>query len=543
MSYWLYFDGANPFYDGQDPVTLPYPPCNQAAFTVNANSHLTITGIGQGVLSWAQVTAQPGSTVNITLTDADWGLLWAEIDVEDGDELDITVQGEGVLWETIIKCPPYSSSRPMCKVNLVTDPNEASDYILDHFSAADDLYLYDFGGGGYFYDIFDPLQTGQFVTASMTKTYIEVDQWVNIEVNCDGFFDNKFFSDVEFPEIQITQGTVDPCDLEFTVVTQAELTLECASTPGPTTVPGTCNRVPAPVIVLSPTSSPTASPTTSSPTTSSPTASPTVLNGSVSTIGDSVYDLTVGMTIDSSANKMSIDVIFNEHNDQWFGFVFNDTMNGDAVIYTTGKAEPNPRVLQRPVGLYSYVLNGKDLSLVLYDDTQDWTSLLTESDSGFLRVVFEQDLDLTPWNASTTSVQFRYAIGNTLTLEQHQYRSNITYTLMFSPATSATAAPTKQATLVVIGVLALIVMICGLCWWFVKMQRGTEANRQRRNACQPQVDVICTRNPDVDMSSNLSSCDIRSYEQQMKLDREAEARSMSTNTDEHEVEDAASGWV
>ena len=108
MSYWLYFDGATPFYDGagQTTITSPYPPCNQAVFTVNANSHLTITGIGQGVLSWAQVTAQPGSTVNITLTNADWGLLWAEIFAQDGAALEVTVQGEGALWRTIIKCPP-----------------------------------------------------------------------------------------------------------------------------------------------------------------------------------------------------------------------------------------------------------------------------------------------------------------------------------------------------------------------------------------------------------------------------------------------------
>ena len=105
-------------FEGRFSAADPYPPCNLATFVVGPGSNLTLIGEGQGVLMMVNVTADEESTVNITVSDGDWGLFWADINAADANELDITVQGEGVLWDTNIECPEATTVGTNCKITL-----------------------------------------------------------------------------------------------------------------------------------------------------------------------------------------------------------------------------------------------------------------------------------------------------------------------------------------------------------------------------------------------------------------------------------------
>ena len=244
---------------------------------------------------------------------ADWGLMWADIDAENANELDITVRGEGILWDANIGCPAASTGDSNCRITLVTDESEIGDFSLDWYyygSGADDLVRHN-GYDEYNLAVYDPEQLSEnddegfvnvledgyflsakfgegFVTALMTGTRIVVSDLASIEVNCDGPESNTLygvlFSDVDDkssivrgidrsrrPQIEVTGPASNiQCELDFTWNDEFEKDLKCKEGQS---VPGTCGQYTPPT--KSPTASPTKKPTTQSPT-PSPTVDPTI---------------------------------------------------------------------------------------------------------------------------------------------------------------------------------------------------------------------------------------------------------------------------
>ena len=260
-----------------------YPPCNQAKFTVKKDSHLTLIGEGQGALMLVNVTAEEGSTVTMDVS-ADWGMMWADIDAENANALDITVQGEGILWDANIGCPATSTGDPNCRITLVTDADEIDDYNLDYYYDSDEYQLMAHDtkthGKYYLYNYFTQDGEDIFVTALMTGTHIAVGNLANIEVNCEGpdTLNGVLFSEVDdkpgkgfrgdgrsrIPQIVTGTASNSPCELDFTWSEGKDL--KCDGQP----VRGTCGKsTPAT------TKEPTASPTTKEPT-PSPTVDPII---------------------------------------------------------------------------------------------------------------------------------------------------------------------------------------------------------------------------------------------------------------------------
>ena len=102
-------------------------------------------------------------------------------------------------------------------------------------------------------------------------------------------------------------------------------------------------------------------------------------------------------------------------------------MIGDAVIYTEGKNGAN-----LDEGLYFYKITGRSLNGVNSDSDNDWrvvtqTRRILQDD--VLQITYEQDLDQTQWDISTEQVKFRYAIGETLVLQQQHTSTSDTVDL------------------------------------------------------------------------------------------------------------------
>ena len=140
----------------------------------------------------------------------------------------------------------------------------------------------------------------------------------------------------------------------------------------------------------------------------------------------STTDLTIDATINCVDWTITMDIKYAEYDSNYFGVVFNTLMQGNAIIYTSGKSEeehPTPK-------LYAYYINGKTSSDVQYDPSRDWEEISTVLNDG-IQVKYQQELSRTAWNIHTKSIEFRYAIGNTLKLEHHKFRSAETFTLEF----------------------------------------------------------------------------------------------------------------
>eukprot|EP01083_Nonionella_stella_P037978 103473_1 len=187
---------------------------------------------------------------------------------------------------------------------------------------------------------------------------------------------------------------------------------------------------------------PTVSPT---PITRTPSIAPTSCpHGSIANSAVETAHLILRLTVDCARDVIRLDLLYPKYeliDANWFGLVFNDAMFGHALVYTTGKKS------DRLLRLYSYNLTSeKTAEGVVYSPRHDWTEISDEFDANGLRVIYEQDLSLTPWTVDTDLIPFRYAIGDALKLNYHVFRSDDVFTFDFgskTPTTDPTTHPSE----------------------------------------------------------------------------------------------------
>eukprot|EP01084_Bolivina_argentea_P084224 152374_1 len=166
------------------------------------------------------------------------------------------------------------------------------------------------------------------------------------------------------------------------------------------------------------------------------TANKSCPGGDVSTGNVSIGSVDVIATIDCIAHSITLDIAYKRYSLlKWFGLVFNTQMSGDALVFTTGKNN------DRSVSLYAYQISGKSADSVVYEASLDWTQQMLSLEGSSLRIVYEQDLDLTQWDVDTQLIQFNIAVGSSLTLQHHTLRTTTTFDLHLTPL--PTIAPTQ----------------------------------------------------------------------------------------------------
>ena len=151
--------------------------------------------------------------------------------------------------------------------------------------------------------------------------------------------------------------------------------------------------------------------------------------------------LSVWIRIGCVERRVSIGIEYKATNDVWFGLVFNEKMEGDALVFSTGK---NGR---RTAALYYYRIA---YPWINEDVTKDWTRVSHSEEDGALRIEYVTDIDRTPWTTKTSLIRFRYAIGLSMELQKHAFHSAETYALRMSgtqsPQSTLTAQPTLRRT-------------------------------------------------------------------------------------------------
>ncbi len=141
-----------------------------------------------------------------------------------------------------------------------------------------------------------------------------------------------------------------------------------------------------------------------------------VLNGGVNILDE----MMVNITLNCIESKICLEITYFDFNNNWFGLVFKHYMFGNSLVYTHGKQSER----QRDVKLYAYDINGRDINDVVYNMNNNWIemeSIMDQRNGIYLK--YEQNLDQTQWNKNTNEIYFRYAIGDTIFLQNHIFKS------------------------------------------------------------------------------------------------------------------------
>ena len=133
---------------------------------------------------------------------------------------------------------------------------------------------------------------------------------------------------------------------------------------------------------------------------------------------------------------------YTTFNSNWFGIVFNDSMNGNSLVYTTGKEDE----YTMPVGLHAYDLNGYELEYVIRNADKDWIEISSQNEDGIVDLQYAQTLNKTQWDRDSNQIIFKAAFGESLILDYHVFRSEETYTLNLTATESIlpTIAPSDD---------------------------------------------------------------------------------------------------
>ena len=141
------------------------------------------------------------------------------------------------------------------------------------------------------------------------------------------------------------------------------------------------------------------------------------------------------MSIACVERRISIAIELKESGDVWFGLVFNDRMEGDTLVFTTGKDGGRVGALYYYHIAYPWITGDAD---------KDWTRVSHLEGDGGRRIEYATDIDRTPWESNTSRIRFRYAVGYSLELQKHVFRSQETYELRMDSA--QTTRPTLELT-------------------------------------------------------------------------------------------------
>ena len=120
-------------------------------------------------------------------------------------------------------------------------------------------------------------------------------------------------------------------------------------------------------------------------------------------VNGKLEDFEIELYLNCEEETVSITVEYSGFNDNWFGLVFNDKMDGDALVFTTGKDN------DRDSALYPYTISSKSADGVKFDAGNDWTELSKVESGGVLTVSYEQSLASSPFSRETESVTMRAA--------------------------------------------------------------------------------------------------------------------------------------
>eukprot|EP01084_Bolivina_argentea_P176180 304935_1 len=132
------------------------------------------------------------------------------------------------------------------------------------------------------------------------------------------------------------------------------------------------------------------------------------------------------LTINCVSETIRLNITYNEYKYNWFGIVFNNEMEGDAVIYTSGKSGTlEPR-------LYFYSISGMSSSGVQYKEIFNWNEIETSIINDGIRVIYEQDLSKTNWDINTNEIPMRWAIGGSNDMRLMYHESRASYTQHFN---------------------------------------------------------------------------------------------------------------
>ncbi len=95
-------------------------------------------------------------------------------------------------------------------------------------------------------------------------------------------------------------------------------------------------------------------------------------------------DFDILLTINCVAETIRLNITYNKFDNNWFGIVFNNEMEGNSVIYTTGKS-----VTMEPQ-LYFYDISGKSSDDSQYNQELNWNEIetVTVNNGNGLRLIF-----------------------------------------------------------------------------------------------------------------------------------------------------------
>ena len=138
-------------------------------------------------------------------------------------------------------------------------------------------------------------------------------------------------------------------------------------------------------------------------------------NTSLSHVGD---DIKIGFAVLCNTSE----IIFRLQGpaNKWFGVVFGTEMFGDAIIYTTGKANDRSAIL------HDYYLSGKSASAVSYDSEQSLTQIEQTINADIIYLEYSRLLNTNDNHDKvfdSKDITFRYAFGNDLILSYHGSQS------------------------------------------------------------------------------------------------------------------------
>eukprot|EP01084_Bolivina_argentea_P143980 252729_1 len=153
-----------------------------------------------------------------------------------------------------------------------------------------------------------------------------------------------------------------------------------------------------------------------------------------STIAD---DFEVSISLDCMTEIIQLSVQYKAYADNYFGLVFHHTMiTHKSLVFTTGKDE------DRSAALYAYDMSSKRASGVIYEPTNDWTEVDTITESNYIHIKYEQAISNTEWTIDTESIGFRVAVGSTLKLEMHDFKTD--HATVFLTSDVAADVPTTS---------------------------------------------------------------------------------------------------
>ncbi|ETO11903.1 hypothetical protein RFI_25473 [Reticulomyxa filosa] len=179
--------------------------------------------------------------------------------------------------------------------------------------------------------------------------------------------------------------------------------------------------------------------------------------GGSTTISTAAGKFVIGFTF--SCLNETVEISMTCPQNKWCGIVFNTLMQGDSLVYTTGKEDET-----RHAGLYFYNLIYYETfdnivirittylyyyhiyrpQGVVYEATRNWYESSTTTVNNQVTVKYWQYLTETNWDLSTQSITFRIAWGSSMQLAVHDGVSD-TIVLGFNP----TPTPTKRDRIII----------------------------------------------------------------------------------------------